>query len=177
MRDAPGPEGMPRWPWHMLVRDALLLGVCLALLAASHAMQDAARDGWVPLAWLAGLLLPLCGYLVHEWGHLLGCVLGRSVVHLPPTPMALLLFRFDTGRNSRRQFLLMFWGGFVASVAIVALYASVLDARYLADRIALWLTALGVLATFVLEIPEGWRVYRGAALPRGRAFVNEGAGT
>ena len=36
-----------------------------------------------------------------------------------------------------------------------------------ATWVALFLTALGLLATAILEIPPFWRVYRGAPLPRG----------
>lgn len=165
----------PRVPLHMLVRDLLIVAASFGLLAWSHWLQDAEQGGATALAWIAGVLLPVSGYLVHEWGHLVGCLLSRSVVHLPPTPLAVLLFRYDTGRNGREQFLAMFWGGFVASVLVVGLYLVILDWRYLADRIALVLTMLGVLATFVLEIPEGWGVYRGKPLPRGAAFVNEGS--
>ena len=164
---------MPRLPAHMMLRDGLLVIATVAVLLVSHRMQDQSRAGWIVVSWIAGILLPVCGYLVHEWGHLVGCLLSRSRVHFPSTPLALLLFRYDTGRNDRRQFLSMFCGGFVASVAIVAVYAWALQWHYLADRIALLLTSMGVLATFLLEIPEGWRVYRGGALPRGKAFVNE----
>ncbi len=166
---------MQRLPLHMMLRDALLLIASVVLLLVSHRMQDASQSGWIALGWIAGILLPVCGYLVHEWGHLMGCLLSRSRVHFPSKPLAVLLFRYDTGRNDRRQFLAMFCGGFVASVAIVALYAWALQWHYLADRIALLLTSMGVLATFVLEIPEGWRVYRGGPLPTGKAFVNESA--
>ncbi|TDU32110.1 hypothetical protein DFR24_1498 [Panacagrimonas perspica] len=162
-------------PLHMLARDIALVAGSFAALVWSHHLQDARHGAATFVACLAGVMLPVSGYLVHEWGHLAGCLLSRSVVHFPPTPLALLLFRYDTGVNDRRQFLAMFWGGFVASVFIVALYFVLLDGRYLADRIALSLTTLGVLATFVLEIPEGWGVYRGKPLPRGAAFVNEKA--
>lgn len=157
----------------MLVRDVALVAGSFAMLIWSHRLHDAASDGAGIVAVIAGVLLPVSGYLLHEWGHLAGCLLSRSVVHFPPTPLALLLFRYDTGVNDRRQFLAMFWGGFVASVVVVVVYFAILDERYIADRIALSLTTLGVLATFVLEIPEGWGVYRGKPLPRGAAFVNE----
>jgi hypothetical protein len=162
-------------PLHMLARDIVLIAVSFATLIWSHHLQDAGHGASIIVAGIAGVMLPVSGYLVHEWGHLAGCLLSRSVVHFPSTPLAVLLFRYDTGLNDRRQFLAMFWGGFVASVFIVALYFVLLDWRYLADKIALSLTTLGVLATFVLEIPEGWGVYRGKPLPRGAAFVNEQA--
>lgn len=157
----------------MLARDVVLVAASFAMLAWSHRLQDAGHAASVFVAGLAGVMLPVSGYLLHEWGHLVGCLLSRSVVHFPPTPLAVLLFRYDTGVNDRRQFLAMFWGGFVASIFVVAGYFALLEWRYLADKIALTLTTLGVIATLVLEIPEGWGVYRGKDLPRGAAFVNQ----
>jgi hypothetical protein len=42
----------------------------------------------------------------------------------------------------------------------------------LASYIALGLTAIGVIATFAIELPEFLGVYRGARLPTGKAFVS-----
>lgn len=159
-------------PAKILVRDAALVAVALILLVLSHRIEATSSPLRIPLALLAGAMLTIAGYLVHEWGHLLGALASRSVVHLPDTVTALFLFRFDTGLNDRRQFLWMSAGGFIASIAVVAVFATTLSMDFVADRVALGLTALGVLATFVLEIPPAWRVLRGAALPQqGPAFV------
>ena len=83
------------------------------------------------------------------------------------------LFRFDVARSDRRQFLAMSNGGFIASLLLVALLLVVLRPHYRGDAIALALSALGVLATFILEVPAAWKVWRGAPLPTGAAFVGE----
>jgi len=83
------------------------------------------------------------------------------------------LFRFDNIRNSRKQFFSMALGGFASSIVTVAFLLLVLPWSLLASQIALALTALGVLATLVIEVPEFWRVWRGGPLPTGAAFVSQ----
>ena len=87
------------------------------------------------------------------------------------------LFRFDLHRNTRRQFTWMASGGFVSSLLLVVFLVAVLPSGLLATWIALGLTALGVLATFVIEVPEFWGVVvRGGPLPTGAAFVTTASG-
>ena len=119
------------------------------------------------------LLIPLAAFLVHEWGHLLGALASGAQVEYPRTPLTVFLFRFDVARSDRRQFLAMSNGGFIASLLLVALLLVVLRPHYRGDAIALALSALGVLATFILEVPAAWKVWRGAPLPTGAAFVGE----
>ncbi len=164
---------MMRLPMRMLWRDLLVIGVAVVTLLSSHALEQRGSAAHWPVAALAGALLALSGYLVHEWGHLLAALAVRSRVELPRSVAAVFLFKFDTGRNNRRQFLWMSAGGFIASAVVVALYVGLLSGDHLADRIALTLTVLGVLATAVLELPPAWRVLRGADLPqKGPAFVS-----
>ncbi len=160
-----------RIPLNLLLRDITIVVVAVGALTISHSLEGSGAIAHWPVAILAGVLLAVSGYLVHEWGHLLGALASRSVVHLPESVSAVFLFKFDTGLNSSRQFLWMSIGGFIASAIVIALYVAILSLDLLADRIALGLTVLGVLATFVLEVPPAWRVYRGAALPSGVAFV------
>jgi hypothetical protein len=161
-----------RLPLHMLLRDLVVAALAVAALLSSHGLEGSGSPAHWPLALVAGLLLALSGYLVHEWGHLLGALVARSRVELPRSIAAVFLFKFDTGANDRRQFLWMSAGGFIASAIIVALYLGLLSFDRLADRIALGLTLLGVLATAILELPPAWRVLRGADLPQqGPAFV------
>ncbi len=42
----------------------------------------------------------------------------------------------------------------------------------LGTYIARGLTTLGLLATFILEIPSAWKVLHGGAMPEGAAFVS-----
>src|SRR6185295_9160157 len=104
------------------------------------------------------------------WGHLLGALAADGVVHLPERVLSVFLFQFDSDRNSRRQFLQMSMVGFVASALVIALLVAVLPLQAWSGRIAIFLVLLGVVATFILEVPVAWRVARGAPLTRGAAY-------
>lgn len=156
-----------------VVRDGLLVAANLGLWAWVARVGHAAGAGPVALNILAGLMTVLTGYLVHEWGHLAGCWARGSAVRLPDSVASVFLFNFDVGRNDRRQFNAMAAGGFIASIAFVALLVLLVPRDFLAGKIALVLTVIGVIATLVLEVPTAWRVFRGGALPQqGPAFVS-----
>jgi hypothetical protein len=123
----------------------------------------------------AGAATALCGYLAHEWGHLLGARLGRATVHPPARVTDAFLFRFDADRNGPRQFAAMSVGGLAASAAVVAALLSWLPLGALSSRVALGLTAAGVLATALLEVPPFVRVLRGGPVPRGAAYASSQA--
>lgn len=160
-----------RIPVHVMARDGMLIALAVGVLLWARALQ-VADSGWAwPSAGLAALLLALAGYLVHEWGHLCGALISRASVILPPGINQAFLFRWDSDRNNRQQFFWMASGGFVASGLTVVVYLVVLDTAFLADRLALILTALGVLATLIIEVPEFLGVARGGPIPNGAAFV------
>ncbi|NGY05683.1 hypothetical protein [Solimonas terrae] len=162
-----------RMPVSLVLRDLLVIALSIFLWQWSHALHDAGAASAMAVAIVAGLLLPVSAYFVHEWGHLSGALASGSRVHFPRNAVAVFLFRFDVDQNDRRQFLAMSVGGYVASLVVVALLLATLQLRYLADQIALTLTAIGVLATFILELPPFYKVWRGAPLPHGAAFVSE----
>ncbi|MGH8458598.1 MAG: hypothetical protein ACRESV_04555 [Nevskiales bacterium] len=148
----------------LALRDATLVGVTALLWFASQRM-DAGSSTWAMVVSIAaGLMIPIAGFLAHEWGHLVGAWLSRSTVHMPKSVLTIFLFDYKPAENSREQFMSVSYGGFIASGLVVALLLGVLSFDRLADQIALGLTLLGVLATFVLEIPPAWRVYRGGPL-------------
>lgn len=156
----------------LALRDGLLIAVTLALWLWTLRLGPAAtlRVGVVHV--VTALMTVIVGYLLHEWGHLVGAWLRRSAVEYPATiTETLFLFRFDNGRNSRPQFFTMALGGFVSSFITVALLFWLLPWSLLASKVALALTVLGVIATLVIEVPEFWRVLRGGPLPDGAAFV------
>lgn len=161
-----------RLPPTLVFRDLAVALGSLALWQWSHRLQDAGASGATITSVAAGVLLTVAAYFAHEWGHLGGALLARSRVHYPRGAWTLFLFRFDVDRNGRREFLAMSLGGYLASILVVALFLAGLSWHYLADAIALSLTALGVLATFILELPPFWRVWHGAPLPHGAAFVS-----
>ena len=154
------------------VRDALLLVLCV-LLWQFTLQQMAGLDRWlsIPLQLGAALLTTLVGFLVHEWGHLLGALAYRGKVHAPHRWYELFLFHFDGRSNNSRQFIAMSVGGFIASGIVVVVLLTWLPLDTLGGILALAFGALGVLATFVLEFPTTWRVMRGGPLPSG--FVYE----
>lgn len=157
----------------LAVRDGLVLAATLALWLWVLPMDSGAVH--IALSLVAALLTVLSGFLLHEWGHLLGAVVAGSRVHLPSHPLASpFLFRFDTMHNTARQFCAMSLGGFVASLLVVLALLLWLPRGHLATTLALTLTGLGVLATIVIEFPEFWRVWRGAPLPTGAAYVSDG---
>lgn len=157
----------------MAARDGLIIAITLALWLLTIEGGKAHDAASVALHLGTALMTVICGYLIHEWGHLIGAWLIRSTFFLPSSVVASpFLFRFDNRRNTRRHFVWMVWGGFVSSALLVAFLLVVLPKELLAAQVALGLTALGVLATIVIEVPEFWRVYRGAPLPSGAAFVS-----
>jgi hypothetical protein len=153
----------------LLTRDAIILGIALWVWS-----QALAHPGSWPLAVGAAVLTALCGYLLHEWGHLLGALAWRCAFELPPTPFSSpFLFRFIRDRNNRPQFFAMALGGFAASILTVLGLLAALPWTLLASQLTLALTGLGVLATLVIEVPEFLRVWRGAPIPRGAAFISK----
>lgn len=154
-------------PWNLAVRDLLLLAATLLMWRADAVLRVDGGAVAVVVALLTGALTTAVAYLAHEWGHLVGARLAGSTVYLPESADALFLFRFDSEHNRREQFLSMSLGGFAASAVVLALLLAVLPLGTLAGVVALVLSALGVVATAVLEIPAFWRVLRGAPLPRG----------
>lgn len=155
----------------LLLRDLLVIAATLAAWHFYRPMTPGTA-GAIGTGIGVALMTVLVGYLVHEWGHLLGAWIGGSGFELPATPFeTFFLFRFDAARSSRPQFFVMALGGFAASLLMVGLLVAVLPRGVLASWIALTLTALGVLATFIIEVPEFWRVARGGPIPNGAAFV------
>jgi len=102
---------------------------------------------------VAGLLLGSTGFVLHEWGHLLGAFATGSAVEPNRKLAALFTFRFDALENSLKQFLIMSVGGFLVTAAIVWSFHVYLPDHLLASRVArgaaLFLAFLGVF----LELP------------------------
>lgn len=160
-----------RMPASIVLRDLLVIALSVVLWQWSHPLRDSGAAGAMAVSIIAGVLLPVSAYFVHEWGHLCGALASGSRVHFPRNAIAVFLFRFDVDQNDRRQFLAMSAGGYIASLLVVALLLATLNLHYLADQIALTLTVIGVSATFILELPPFWKVWHGAPLPHGAAFV------
>ena len=66
-----------RIPYAVLVRDVLLIAASFGLLLLAHRLEAAASMLRAPVSLLAGAMLAVTGYLLHEWGHLLGALISR----------------------------------------------------------------------------------------------------
>ena len=76
-----------------------------------------------------------------------------------------LLFDFDVTRNDRRQFLWMNFGGYLAVLLTLIVYAWLLPFDRLAGQVAIGGIAVGGAALFLIELPITIRVLRGAEPP------------
>jgi hypothetical protein len=91
--------------------------------------------------------------LLHEWGHLLGALATRSRV-LPPDRLGSgYLFSFDSRTNSRSQFLVMSFSGFVVTGLAIVCALGPLDEPLLASRVARGAIAFLASLTVFIEFP------------------------
>ena len=160
--------------WALATRDSLLVVLTVVLWHYTLQAGPAHSAGGIVLHLATGLMTVLCGFFLHEWGHLAGAWIAKGAFVLPASPLeSPFLFRFNNLRNSRNQFCAMSIGGFVSSIVFVAWLPLGLPQNLLASMVAEGLTALGVLATLVIEVPGLVRVMRGAPLPQGSAYVSD----
>lgn len=160
--------------WAFAIRDSLLVAVTVALWMLTLQTGAAHGVGGVALHVITGLMTVLCGFFLHEWGHMLGAWSAGSAFELPARlTESPFLFRFNNVRNSREQFCVMSLGGFASSILFVAFLLLVLPGHLLASTVAQGLTAIGVLATLIIEVPGLIKVWRGAPLPQGAAYVSD----
>lgn len=152
------------------VRDAAVIVAAVLLWRIEPLWRQGGGAPGAVVGVLAGLAAGLVAAVAHEWGHLTGALLTGSPVSPAAKLTSPFMFRFDTRRSSRRQFLVMSYGGFVASAFILFAYLTWLPLGALSGWIALSLVALGLLATITLEVPVVWRVHRGAPLPTGAIY-------
>jgi hypothetical protein len=121
---------------------------------------------------VTGSFVVLCGFLVHEWGHLAGCFLSGAEVHAPKRLGTVFLFHYGVTRSTPKQFLWMSYGGYLASIVGMAVILAWADLSSVSGLTAVVLAGLGVAVTFALEIPTTFRVARGGPLPgRGGVYV------
>ena len=139
--------------WKFAVRDLLLISAtALAWWALSNSTGGAGL-----LSDLLGLVLGLAFgfsvFLLHEWGHWLGAVLGGSRIHAPDRLSSFYLFSYDSARNSRKQFLAMSLAGFVVTaLAIIVAYGPLAEPLQSA-RVARGAIAFLASLTVFIEIP------------------------
>jgi peptidoglycan/LPS O-acetylase OafA/YrhL len=159
-------------PWKHALRDVGLLLITLVLWRIDAGLRQQSGVFPILIAVAAGSMASIVGYLAHEWGHFSAARAGGSVMRTPASPTEMFLFNFDSDRNSREQFLLMSSGGFLASAIVIVVFLMTLPFPSLSSLIALGLTIAGVIATAVLEVPPFLRVWHGAPIPRGGAYIS-----
>lgn len=160
--------------WALALRDTALVTLTVVLWRYTQQSGPAHGAGSIVLHLATGLMTVLCGFFLHEWGHLVGAWIAGAALVLPASPVETpFLFRFNNVRNSVSQFTAMSIGGFVASIVFVAWLPFGLPRGLLATYVAEGLTALGVLATLIIEVPGLVKVMRGAPMPSNAAFVSD----
>lgn len=154
-----------------IARDLVLLGLCvLAWQLNMSTFASANLLVSILCSALTVILTVLASYEVHEWGHLSGALLTGSTVHAPNRLIHQFLFHFDGKLNDRRQFVGMSVGGLVASVLALAVLLLVLPLATWTAKIILTIVGIGIIATYLREVPEAWRVHRGIIVPTGPVY-------
>ena len=139
--------------WKLLARDLAIVAAAVlawrfggSLSAGTGAVSDVAGV-------LLGSLFGVSAFLLHEWGHLLGALASRSAIQPPASLGSAFAFTFESRSNSRRQFLIMSFSGFLATAVVVWAAYALLPSDLLATRVARGLVVFLTLLTIVLEVP------------------------
>jgi len=160
---------MPLAARRLLLRDVLITASCGCLWWFALRGHVSSMGGTV-LSVLAGLSTGVVAFTAHEWGHALGAKLSGATIYFAERMTSPFLFFFDTAASTKRQFIAMSFGGYIASALAAVLALAWLPRDHLAGQVALAIVAIGILATFVAEVPTTIRVARGAPMPRGYVY-------
>jgi L-serine deaminase len=157
--------------WKFAFRDLVLLGICLLLWQLNlSALASINLLTAVLCGALTVIVTVLVSYQTHEWGHLTGAVAAGSLVHAPHQLIHPFIFHIDGNKNSRLQFVGMSVGGLAASLIALAVLLATLPLATWSAKITLGIVIVGIVATFVREVPEAWRVHRGTITPQGPVY-------
>jgi hypothetical protein len=155
--------------FRFVLRDLALVALTLGVVRLDTSLSDRGALG-LAVGGLAGALVPYAGFLVHEWGHLVGTLVSGGRAHPPASLASFFLFSFDVATSTRRQFLAMSYGGYLATLGVIALLVGWIDPSRMSGRVALALSVLGIGITFARELPTTWSVARGGPLPCGGVY-------
>lgn len=136
-----------------LARDGAILAA--ALLLWRGAAANSAGTGILAdfTGFVSGILLGMSAYVLHEWGHVLGGLVSGSALRWNASLGSGFMFSFDTRRNSLSQFVVMSFGGFIATAVVMATYYVWLPDTLLATRIARGAVAFLAFLGLTLEVP------------------------
>lgn len=118
----------------------------------------------------AGVGAAICAYNLHEWGHLIGAHLTRSVYTPAKRLISPFLFSYDAEHNTRGQFLVMSLAGFAATGLFVAAFLLWMPQDQQAGRIALRGALVLAALTVIIELPIFFRALFGRTVPRTGMF-------
>ncbi|MEE3328508.1 MAG: hypothetical protein VX252_14315 [Myxococcota bacterium] len=139
--------------WKFAVRDlALISSTALAWWAFAGATAGSGLLSDL-LGLILGLAFGVSVFLLHEWGHWLGAVWGKSEIHAPRRLSSFYLFSYDSKANSRRQFLAMSLSGFVVTGLAIAVAYGPLAEPLQSARVARGAIAFLASLTVFIEIP------------------------
>ena len=150
-------------------RDVVIVAITAVVIGLDASYADRGATG-LAVGVLSGLLVPYVGFLLHEWGHLAGALLSGGRCHPPASLVTFFLFFFDVEASTRRQFLAMSYGGYLATLGVIGALALLLDPSRTSGRLTLVLSVIGIGVTFAREVPTTWRVARGGPLPSGGVY-------
>ncbi|MEW6267834.1 MAG: hypothetical protein AB1689_00885 [Thermodesulfobacteriota bacterium] len=150
----------------LLARDVAIVALTVLVwhLAADASARPGMRGDFAGV--LAGLTIGLCGYLLHEWGHLLGALAARSSVRPARSLASGFLFSFDSRANTRRQFLALSLGGWAATALVLWFVYERLPSELFASRVARGVVTANVLLVVLIEVPlVAWALVTGRVPP------------
>jgi hypothetical protein len=152
-----------------VIRDLTILIATVVLWWLSTS-EEAGSTAAAGLSIGAGVGAAICAYNLHEWGHLIGAHLTRSVYVPAERLISPFLFSYDAERNTPRQFLIMSLAGFVATALFVAGFVLWMPQDQQAGRIALRGALVLAGLTVIIEFPIFFRALFAKKVPRTGLF-------
>ena len=148
----------------LVIRDCALL-VAGVLLLISQPDNIFAQ-------YLLGALLGVIFYLFHEWSHLFGALLSRSIVAYPDKVISPFIFSFNSQANSVPQFVSMTVGGFFATAILLSVYLICLPDNVWGS-VALYISFFLTGLTVFIELPIAiWTLVTWQVVPVEIPFIS-----
>ena len=157
----PAEPATPAVPlWGLVVRDCLALGLAVALTHADSRSPRTVDAAAFAFSFATAAFTTLSAFHGHEWGHYLGARLAGARPRGARSIVSLFLFELQRSECTRRQWLSMSLGGYLASILGLAIIASAVNLDAWSGKLTVVFVGLGVLATFAIEIPITMREWR-----------------
>ena len=148
----------------LVIRDCALLASGVLLLISQPENLFA--------QYLLGALLGVIFYLFHEWAHLFGALLSRSIVAYPDRVTSPFIFSFNSQANSVPQFVSMTVGGFFATAILLSVYLICLPDNVWGS-VALYISFFLTGLTVFIELPIAiWTLVTWQVVPVEIPFIS-----